>query len=298
MQLVDTGELEAFLALAEELHFGRTAQHLGLSPQRISQLIQALERRLGGRLFDRTSRRVTLSDLGRQLHAEVSSHYDGVRAALLHARETARASADVLRIGAMSAVWMRLFLQAVDRLEHRNPAAHIDIREVAPPDACALLLRREVDVINISFPVTEPGIATTRPLLREGRVLAVAATNALSARTEIGLKDLASVRMLSVPGMPEAWIRDRTQTSSPHSPGPAARSVHEALALISADTGAFVFGAQMLDHYRSPDITYLPITDAPPLEWGLAWRENDPPPLLQPLLKTVTSLAPILSQRR
>ncbi|GAB3874029.1 hypothetical protein GCM10027610_142150 [Dactylosporangium cerinum] len=60
-------ELEAFLTLAEELHFGRTAVRLHVSTARISQAIRSLELRVGVRLFERTSRRVSLLPVGQQL---------------------------------------------------------------------------------------------------------------------------------------------------------------------------------------------------------------------------------------
>jgi DNA-binding transcriptional LysR family regulator len=60
-------ELEAFLTLAEELHFGRTAARLHVSTARISQTIRSLELRVGVRLFERTSRRVSLLPVGQQL---------------------------------------------------------------------------------------------------------------------------------------------------------------------------------------------------------------------------------------
>jgi DNA-binding transcriptional LysR family regulator len=57
-------EIRAFLTLAEELHFGRTAERLELTPSRVSQTIRTLETRVGGRLFERTSRRVRLTTTG------------------------------------------------------------------------------------------------------------------------------------------------------------------------------------------------------------------------------------------
>ena len=63
---VELSEIRVFLGLAEELHFGRTAERLHITPSYASQLIRRLETRLGGRLFDRTSRRVRLTPLGEQ----------------------------------------------------------------------------------------------------------------------------------------------------------------------------------------------------------------------------------------
>ncbi|WP_316522109.1 helix-turn-helix domain-containing protein [Kitasatospora brasiliensis] len=56
--MLERVEAEVFLALAEELHFGRTAERLHLTTGRVSQVVRKLERRIGGPLFDRTSRSV------------------------------------------------------------------------------------------------------------------------------------------------------------------------------------------------------------------------------------------------
>lgn len=61
---IDTREIEAFLVLAEELHFGRAGERLYVSQSRVSQLLRALERRVGAQLVERTSRRVRLTPLG------------------------------------------------------------------------------------------------------------------------------------------------------------------------------------------------------------------------------------------
>ncbi|WP_432873100.1 LysR family transcriptional regulator [Microbispora rosea] len=83
-------EIEAFLAVAEELHFGRAAQRLHLSTSRVSHLIRALERRAGAPLFARTSRRVHLTTAGEGLLAEVRPAYEQLSTALRQARESPR----------------------------------------------------------------------------------------------------------------------------------------------------------------------------------------------------------------
>lgn len=73
---VEMGEIAAFLAVADELHFGRAAQRLHVSTARVSQTIKSLERQVGGPLFERTSRRVSLTPLGLTLLAEFRPAYD------------------------------------------------------------------------------------------------------------------------------------------------------------------------------------------------------------------------------
>ena len=96
---MDTAEIEVFLVLAEELHFGRTAERLRLPQPRVSRLVAALERRAGGALFERTSRRVRLTPLGQQLASQLRPAYAQLTAALDDARAAARQAAGVLAIG-------------------------------------------------------------------------------------------------------------------------------------------------------------------------------------------------------
>lgn len=89
--MLDKHELEAFLTLAEELHFGRTAERPHVSTSRISQTIAKLERRIGLPLFLRTSRRVEMTRLGRQPHDEIRPAWEGITSAVLRAVEAGAA---------------------------------------------------------------------------------------------------------------------------------------------------------------------------------------------------------------
>jgi DNA-binding transcriptional LysR family regulator len=87
-----------FLVLAEELHFGHTAKRLYLTQPRVSQAIRALEERIGGRLFERTSRRVNLTPLGERLCGELRPGYDRIQRAITIATDLARGVGGTLRI--------------------------------------------------------------------------------------------------------------------------------------------------------------------------------------------------------
>jgi hypothetical protein len=77
--VVEWRDIEIFLTLAEELHFGRTAERLHVSTARVSQTIRKLERRIGAALFDRTSRQVALTLIGRRLEADLRPAYQQIR---------------------------------------------------------------------------------------------------------------------------------------------------------------------------------------------------------------------------
>jgi DNA-binding transcriptional LysR family regulator len=81
-QTVDLGEVRVFLTLAEELHFGRTAERLQVTPSRVSQSLRGLEHKLGAQLVHRTSRRVRLTRFGERFLAEVRPPYEQLTGAL------------------------------------------------------------------------------------------------------------------------------------------------------------------------------------------------------------------------
>ena len=95
-------EVRAFLTLAEELHFGRTADRLGITPSRVSQTIRQLEARVGGRLFDRSSRRVALTPAGERLRRDAGAAWEQLEQALAGARSVATGVAGALRLGMYS----------------------------------------------------------------------------------------------------------------------------------------------------------------------------------------------------
>jgi DNA-binding transcriptional LysR family regulator len=79
---VEQRDIEIFLTLAEELHFGRTAERLHVSTARVSQSIAKWERRVGVPLFERSSRRVALTPVGRQLHQDIGPPYRQILAGI------------------------------------------------------------------------------------------------------------------------------------------------------------------------------------------------------------------------
>ncbi|MQY04094.1 hypothetical protein ACRB68_21430 [Actinomadura sp. RB68] len=286
--------IETFLVLAEELHFGRTAQRRGVSPQRVSQVIQALERKVGGPLFDRTSRRVRLTPLGAGFRDELLPHYQGVQEAFANAAAVAHGRAGVLRVGFVGALWGGLLVRAAEALRAERPAVRIALIEITPDQAQRLQPAGLVDATTASLPVVEPGVTAGPVLLREPRVLAVPTGHPLARRSRIRMEDLAGVPLLDTPTMPDDWVAERTPHRTPGGTpiqrGPQAESVNQALALIAAGLGAYPFGAQVNRYYRHPGVTYLPIDDAAPLEWCLAWATDARTPLLQIFARQLRAL--------
>ncbi|MFD5315292.1 LysR family transcriptional regulator [Streptomyces sp. NPDC127098] len=277
--MLERHELEAFLTLAEELHFGRTAERLRVSTARISQTIARLERRVGVPLFNRTSRRVELTVVGRQLYERTRPAWDEIAAAVEQAVATGRGVTGTLRAAFVGAAGGQLLVGAAELFGRRHPDCDVRLREAQMTDLMPWLRDREIDVALGTLPVEEPGIATGPPLVSEARLLAVPAQHPFARRESVSLEDLARVRLLQLPDtLPESLRADRTPRTTPSGrpiePGPSAATFNEMLTLIGAGQGVFPVGAQARRYYVRPDVAYVRFTDAPPLRWGLLWRTD------------------------
>ncbi|TQS24821.1 LysR family transcriptional regulator [Microbispora sp. KK1-11] len=278
--MLERHELEAFLTLAEELHFGRTAERLRVSTARISQTIAKLERRVGVPLFDRTSRRVELTPLGRRLHEEVRPAWQQITSAFEQAVAAGRGLTGTLRVAFVGAAGGQLLVGAAELLRQREPGCDVQLREAQMVDLMPWLRAGEVDVALGTFPIEEPGIATGPVLVSEARMLAVPSGHPFARRESVSLEDLARVPLLQLPGtLPDSLREDRTPRTTPSGrviePGPSAATFNEMLTLIGAGHGVFPVGAQARRYYVRPDVAYIPFSDAPPLRWGLLWRADN-----------------------
>ncbi|MER5362232.1 LysR family transcriptional regulator [Streptomyces sp. NPDC002785] len=292
-------EIEAFLGLAAELHFGRTAERLHVTTGRVSQLIKKLERKVGAQLFERTNRSVRLTPLGHRLHDEVRPAYEEIQAAFARAVSSTRATVEVLRVGFMGAAAGQIAHQAGDMFPEREPGWRVRIREVQLFNALARLREGEVDILILALPVSEPDIVVGPVLFSEARMLAVPTSHALARRESVTTEDLAEVELVRVAGaQPGAWLSDlwpdRTPQGRPIAPGPEIETFMEALQVVASGTGAVVVGEQVTRFYTRPGIAYVPLTGTPRLDRALVWLRSYNSPAVRPFVATALEAARLL----
>jgi DNA-binding transcriptional LysR family regulator len=292
MAPVDWQSIEAFLAVADELHFGRAAERLGLSQARVSQLVKKLERQVGIALFDRTTRRVSLTPAGQQLLADLAPAHRALLDGIARARAAARGVTGQLNVGFLGPLAGRVVLDALKALKRSHPNLEVMIHETEIADPCQPLRDAEVDVLLTQLPVTEPGITTGPVVFTEPQVLAVSARHPLARRTSVSVEDLASYRTFLPAGSPppqwlESYLPWTTPTGRPIERGSVVRTFQELLALVAADQGVCPVGEHNVRYHPRPDVAYVPLTDAPPLAFGFAWRNNAETAKTQLLVETV-----------
>ncbi|MEU3747988.1 MULTISPECIES: LysR family transcriptional regulator [Streptomyces] len=290
-------ELEAFLTLAEELHFGRTAERLGVSTGRISQTVKKLERRVGAPLFARTSRSVRLTPVGRRLYEDALPAYRQLRAALERATEAGRGVHGRLRTGFATPWGGELLTAAADTLIARHPGCEITVREVPLDGGSAPLRDGTLDVQFVAFPVREPDLTTGPVVVTEDRVLLLPAGHPLAGRESLGLEDLAGLAMIAPEGASPRYWRDhhfprRTPSGAPVGRGPSAATWQEVLSHVGAGRGVATGAALGARYHPRPGIAYVPLRDAPPIEYGLVWPTAADSALLRAFVEAVGASRP------
>lgn len=260
-------DIEIFLTLAEELHFGRTAERLHISPPRVSQAIAKQERRIGAPLFERTSRKVTLTPLGEQLRDDLRAGYRRILEGVESARDSARGGPEVLTFGVLGPMWQEISpITALFR--DRHPDVELRMREVRIDDPFALLREREVDVALLWLPVEETDLTVGPVTFTEPIVLAVGRTHPLATRPSVALAELSAHTVLpSGLPIPEYW--ESAVSPVPVSDPVSTRTREEVLwAVMSGDGVAFAC-AQGIKYLERADVVYVPIDERPTMRWGL-----------------------------
>lgn len=288
-------QVETFLVLAEELHFGQAAERLFVSQPMVSRRIAALERDIGGCLFERTSRRVRLTPLGEQFHTELRTGYAQMHAALEHARRTARVVAGQLRIGFTVTTEGPALSRLVAAFEARHPGCEVTLHEVPIFDPYTALRGGEVDVLVNWLAVDEPDLTAGPAIDCQDRLLAVAASHPLARRAQISAEDLAgqpTARVLS-PAFPAAVWEAFTPRATPsgkqvprtHLVG----SMSEIWALVARGLIVHPTAAFASQKLARDDIVLVPIADMPPIRLGLIWRTAHDNARIQALADTARS---------
>ncbi|WP_339130407.1 LysR substrate-binding domain-containing protein [Streptomyces sp. f51] len=287
-------ETETFLTLAEELHFGRTAERLRITTGRVSQVIKALERQVGGLLFERTSRSVRLTPVGRQLADDLAPLVAGMEEALRRAADAGRGITGELRAAFLGEWTAPALLRAVGLFGERHPDCRVEVREVQLSNSRASLLDGSIDVLLASFPFD--GMACGPALLRESRVLAVAAGHPLAGEERLSLEVLAEHPVVQYPEVTSVGFKrdrtpDHTPSGRPVPKGPVGGSFSEMLTLVAMGRGVLPVGEHSRQYYPRPDVAYVPLHDARPIERGLVWRESNTSERLRAFVRAATDAA-------
>lgn len=282
---METRELRYFVAVAEELHFGRAAQRLGMAQPPLSRAIQQLERRLGATLLDRTSRTVTLTEAGSVLLTEGRAALEAVEAAGRRTRRAARAAAGspgvvlATKAGASS----ELLAKLLDAYAAEPGAVPVEVTLCGPAEQERLLREGRADVALLHRPFDATAGFDTEELATEKQVVVLPAGHPLTSRDHVRMADITALPDLPLPRWPD---RDGAY---PPGPGPQVRDHTQLLQLIALGRACMVFPESCRSQLHS-DVAAVPVLDAPTVTTVIAWPPHSRSRAVAALVRTATRL--------
>jgi DNA-binding transcriptional LysR family regulator len=187
---VDLRQLRYFLAVAEELHFTRAAQRLGIAQASLSEQVRRLEDEIGAPLLGRTSRQVMLTPAGQLVRDRARRVLADVDDTLRTARDVAAGRLGELRVGAVGAALTTTVPAVLRALRVQAPGLTVRVSQLSTTAQLDALADRRLDVGLVRGPAHHPGVHV-EPLLRELLVAVLPHDHPLASRTDLDLPDLA-----------------------------------------------------------------------------------------------------------
>jgi DNA-binding transcriptional LysR family regulator len=291
---VELRELRIFLALADELHFGRTAERLGISQPAVSEAVRALESRLGVKVFDRTSRRVRLTPAGEALQRNLTPALAAVDQALADTSELSSAVRGLLRVGFVLTTEGPPLSRLIAAFQARYPGCEVRLHEVETFDAYQPLRRGDIDVLCNWLAVDQPDLTAGAAFAHYPRALAVAPSHRLAAKSTVSIEELAEEQVALLPGSTPSAVYNllvprRTPSGQPIRRTQPVQTINEILSLVAR--GRIVhLTSSGLPIFDRDDIILIPITGLPALPLGLVWVTSRQNPRIRALDETARAL--------
>ncbi|WP_020579650.1 LysR family transcriptional regulator [Actinopolymorpha alba] len=283
--MADMREIEAFLTVAEEMHFGRAAERLGLSTSRVSFLVKRLERRVKAPLFERTSRRVALTPQGEYLFAEVRPATVRIERALADVGAWASSHREILRVGFANTLPGSMAADLAAAFERRYQGCRV-VPSAHPTADMLSWLDRDwiVDVVVTWMPgepaqLGVPGLEVGPVIWRERRAVVLAADHPLAGRSTIDAEELADHEVIYAIGVPPGYADGWTPRVTPAGRPMSLRRVsvtyvEEILRMVVEDGVGHLTFVSVPDRYKVPGVVVIPVTGLPPMTVATMWPDT------------------------
>lgn len=293
---MDVGQLRAFLAVAQELHFGRAAERLNMTQPPLSRIIKQLETELGTRLLDRNTRTVKLTSSGQALVAPATEVFEALRRAEEAVRSADNGESGMVRIAFAGVSTHQLVARLARQVKSNRPRIQLELssQNFAQP-AMKKLVQGETDIALGRWDVI-PAEVSSRVVMPDSLVVAMPDTHPLAGSRRIAMGRLATEAFISLTPFEGAVLPDRLRRLA-HANGfvadivQVAPDTQTALALVSAEVGCHLTLASVARNATDPHVVFIPLEDSTAdVDLRAAWRRNDASPALQAVLEEVISL--------
>lgn len=271
-----------FVAVAEELHFGRAAQRLAIAQPPLSRAIQQLERRLGVVLLHRTTRAITLTEAGSVLLQEARIALDTVEAAERRTRRVAAGQPGVV-LAAKAGASSELLSKLLDAYAVEPDAVAVEVMLAGPGQPETLLRTGRADVALLHRPYDTVTGFDCEDLYTEQQVLVLPTGHPLANRSQMSMAEINALTDLPLPRWPR---RDGTYREGP---GPQVRDHTQLLQLIALGRTCAVMPESLRAQLRDGH-AIVPVPDAPAVTTVIAWPPHSRSKAVADLVRTATRL--------
>ena len=294
--------LRHFVAVAEELHFARAAERLGMEQSPLSHSIRNLEAELGARLFQRTTRRTWLTRAGMRFYQEARRILRDIDAAIAAVQRTNADEPMIIRLALGEDLASEPFTRLLFELEHHAPKVELEVREMLHGEAARLVRDHGSDIAITLNGSAEPGLAQVRGW-SEPLMLVAPVGHAFAELDRISLVELRD-QTLALPSIGECpgYLGQIEGLLTRHKVRPAQRADvrHWNTAVSFAATGRALALCPTTMVHTSIAVAVIPIVEADAeLTTWLLYREGEFSPSVSLLLEVASELAedaPVLTE--
>lgn len=275
---LDLRLLAYFVAVAEELHFGRAAARLHIAQPSLSVQIRKLEHTLGATLLLRDSRHVQLTEAGEVLLDESRRLLANADRIAALTRETAHGvNRGRFRVGFQANAAAELTPQVLALFQTMHPKLQVQMRSFDFSDPYVGLADGSVDVAFVRPPLLVQDWLGIDTLFTEPRVLVVATSSPLAALDSISVEQVLTepfVARNAPEGWRNFWLASDSRQGEPVRLGAEVVTVDECFEAILAERGMAFSQASTGRYYARPGLAFIPVTDIPPATLSIAWRTD------------------------
>ena len=276
--MVELKQMRIFLAVAEELHFGRAAARMHMAQPALSAQVKTMEERLGAPLFSRTTRHVALTRTGEAFLPEARAAVAQAEAAVRVARGAAREGGDLIKIGGIDSATAGLLPPVIRAFRRDHPRVDVRVTEMLSDPALHALEHRQLDIVFGRLK-RRADLFHSRHVLSEPLVAVLPADHVLARRDSLMLDDVADEPLVMpsrahrpiLTHVIEGWFEAGGREPQVRQ---TANERHMIVAMVAAGLGISITPA-WVEGFGGRDVVYRPLAGAPRVDTHAHWRRDE-----------------------
>ena len=280
-------QLRGFVAVSEELHFGRAAKRLQMTQPPLSRSIQKLERAVGAHLLERDNRNVELTAAGAVFLGEARRLLSLADTAATQARRIQAGSAGSVSIGFTATSTFGILTRLLDLFSSEFPDIHLDLHEMVTREQTAALLARELD-LGLARPPFDTTAFASRLLHREALILAVPSGHRLAQQDRVSPSNVANEPLIMYAPVEARYFYDLVVRLIPVTDENVVHSVSQVMTMLWLVAGGrgIAFVPESAARLGVPEVEFVTLDDLPahPVELHLLWLREARNPALRAIL--------------